>query len=63
MVIVFEPLGMRMCYLRLKRIFFNISIINAHASSDNKEEEFYEKLRRAYDKLPANGISTRISVT
>jgi hypothetical protein len=56
-VIGFEPLGMRMCYLRLKSRFFNIRMINAHAPTEDKEkEEFYEKLERAYDKLPANGI-------
>jgi hypothetical protein len=51
---------MRMCYLRLKSRFFYISIINAHALSEDKEEEekeeFYENLERAYNKLPANGI-------
>jgi hypothetical protein len=60
MVIGFEPLGMRMCYLRLKSRFFNISTINAHAPTEDKEEggkdSFYKKLERAYDKLPANNI-------
>jgi hypothetical protein len=39
MVIGFEPLGMRMCYLHLKSRFFNIAIINAHATTEDKEEE------------------------
>jgi hydroxypyruvate isomerase len=60
MVTGFEPLGMRMCYVHLKSRFFNISIINAHAPTEDKEEEeekaFYENLERAYDKLPANDI-------
>jgi hypothetical protein len=60
MVIGSEPLGMRMCYLHLKSRFFNIGIINAHAPTEDKEEEFYEKLERAYDKFPANDI--RITV-
>jgi hypothetical protein len=60
MAIGFEPPGMRLCYLHLKSRFFNISIINAHAPTEDKEEEeeeaFYEKLKRAYDELPANDI-------
>jgi exonuclease III len=60
MVRGFEPLGIRMCYLRLKSGFFNISVINAHAPTEDKEKEkkkeFCEKLGRAYDKLPANDI-------
>jgi exonuclease III len=60
MVIGFEPLGMRMCYLRLKSRLFNIIIINVHAPTEDKEEEekgaLYEKLERAYDKLPAINI-------
>jgi hypothetical protein len=62
MVINFEPLGMRMCYLHLKSRLFNISIIKNHASTEDKEEEeneeFYEKLERAYYKLPADEIRT-----
>jgi exonuclease III len=60
MVIGFQPLGKRMCYLRLKSGFFNFSIINVHAPTGDKEKEvkepFYEKLEGAYDKLPANDI-------
>jgi hypothetical protein len=59
MVMGFEPLGTRMCYLSLISRFFKISIINAQASTEVKEEEdeeFYKQLERAYDKLPANDI-------
>jgi exonuclease III len=51
---------MRMCYLRLKSRFYNISLINAHAPTEDKKEEekeaFYEKWERSCDKLPANDI-------
>jgi endonuclease/exonuclease/phosphatase family metal-dependent hydrolase len=50
---------MRMCYLCLKRRFFNTRIINERAPTEDKEEEEQEefyKLERAYDKLPANDI-------
>jgi hypothetical protein len=46
MVLGFEPLGMKMCYLHLKSRFFNIGIINARALTEDEEEEFYEKLER-----------------
>jgi exonuclease III len=32
-----EPLGKRICYLRLKSRVFNISIINAHAPTEHKK--------------------------
>jgi hypothetical protein len=58
MVIGFEPLGIRICYLRLKIRVFNIIVISAHAPTEDKEdeekEEFCEKLERAYDKLRDN---------
>jgi exonuclease III len=61
MVRGFEPLGMRMRYLRLKSRFFNITVINAHAPTEEEEKDgFYEKLETAYDKLLANDI--RITV-
>jgi hypothetical protein len=41
-VIGFEPLSTRMCCLRLKGRFFNISIINEHVTTEDKEEEDIE---------------------
>jgi len=42
-----------MCWLRIRRKFFNYSIINAHAQredkSDTKKDVFYDGLRNLYD--------------
>ncbi|XP_055387910.1 craniofacial development protein 2-like [Condylostylus longicornis] len=60
LVIDFKELNPRMCCLRLKGKFFNTSIINVHAQtedkSDEEEEEFYEELERIYDNCPKNDI-------
>jgi hypothetical protein len=43
-----------------KTRFFNLSIINAHTPTEDKEEEekdqFYYLLNRTYDKAPSNDI-------
>jgi hypothetical protein len=40
-----------MCYLCMKRRFFNIRIINAHAPTEDKEEEEKEEFCRITPKL------------
>src|SRR5436189_2343507 len=56
----FNPISERMCSIRLKCIKRNISIINVHAPTEEKEEEvkdvFYESLGIEYDKLPIHDI-------
>jgi hypothetical protein len=58
MVMAFEPLCMKLCYLCLKSRLFYTSIIDAHAPTEDQEEEekeeFYENLETAYANLPAN---------
>jgi hypothetical protein len=48
LVINFTPISERLCVLRLKDIFFNYSLINIHAPTNDSEEEakdaFYEQL-------------------
>lgn len=55
-VLNFIPIDERLCVLRIKGRFFNYSLINVHAptndASDDIKEEFYEKLREAYRKCP-----------
>ncbi len=60
LVINFSPMNDRLCILRIKGRFFNYSLLNAHAptndTSDDIKEEFYEALRRAYDNCPNHDV-------
>ncbi|XP_058456421.1 craniofacial development protein 2-like [Malaya genurostris] len=59
-VIGWCPVSDRMCRLRIKGRFFNISIINVHSphlgSSDDDKDEFYAQLEREYDRCPRHDI-------
>lgn len=59
-VLDFKPVNERICRIRLKGKFFNTSIINAHAPTEDKtddiKEDFYDVLGRTYDQCPANDI-------
>ncbi|EJU6350860.1 endonuclease/exonuclease/phosphatase family protein, partial [Salmonella enterica] len=50
------PINERLCMLRLKSKFYNISIICAHAPTEDANEEvkdfFYEQLDKAYSTIP-----------
>lgn len=52
LIIGFEPISPRICRLCLRSRFYNYSIINCHAPTENKnrqeKETFYEDLERAY---------------
>jgi endonuclease/exonuclease/phosphatase family metal-dependent hydrolase len=54
------PISPRMCRLRIKGRFFNISIINVHSphlgSTDDDKDEFYAQLEREYDRCPTHDI-------
>jgi hypothetical protein len=56
----FTPINERLCILRVKGGFFNNSLINIHAPTNDSEEEakdqFYEKLERAYSACPKNDV-------
>jgi len=49
-----------MCILRLKGQFFDYSLINVHAPTEEKEDEikdqFYSELKTAYQSCPKNDI-------
>lgn len=52
----FEPIGDRMCKLKLKGRFRNVSIISAYAPTEEATDEekitFYDKLDRECSKIP-----------
>lgn len=58
LVLDFDPVSKRICVLRIKSRFFNLSIINAHALIEDKNEgtkdDFYKILERVYDSRPKN---------
>lgn len=60
LVIGFKPISSRLCVLRIKERFLNISLINVHAPTEDKPEvekdEFYSDLEEAYNKCPKNDI-------
>lgn len=54
--IKFYSINERMCYLWIRGKFINISLINIHAPTEDKnddiKDEFFEKLENVYDSLP-----------
>lgn len=56
----FTPVDERLATIRIKAKFFNISLICAHAPTEDKDEQtkdiFYERLERAYDRCPDHDI-------
>jgi hypothetical protein len=55
-----NPVNERLCSLRMKRKFFNITLICVHAPAKVKDDEqkdiFYDKLERLYMKSPKHDI-------
>ena len=52
----FQSKPLRMCWLRIRGKFFNYSIINAHAPTEDKSDieknAFYDGLRNLYNACP-----------
>lgn len=59
-VIGFDPVDERLCTLRIRGKFFNYTLINVYAPTEEKDNEdkeiFYEKLVEVYDKAPNRDI-------
>uniref|UniRef100_A0A1B0CKX3 Reverse transcriptase domain-containing protein n=2 Tax=Lutzomyia longipalpis TaxID=7200 RepID=A0A1B0CKX3_LUTLO len=55
-VIRFTPVSDRICHLRMRGKFRNLSLVSVYAPTeeyqDSDKEEFYESLTRVYDSLP-----------
>lgn len=55
-IIDFQPISETLCTLRLRGKFYNVSIVNAHAPTEDKDDNvktaFYNKLEKVIDKLP-----------
>ena len=59
-VLDFKAADERICVLRIKTRLQNISVINMHAPTEEKEElekgAFYQKVEEKYDSCPSNDI-------
>ena len=59
-VLDFKAVDERICVLRIKTKFHNLSFINVHAPTEEKEEiekeVFYQKVEEVYDSCPSNDI-------
>ena len=59
-VLDFKAIYERICALRIKTKFHNLSFINVHAPTEEKEEiekeGFYQKVEEVYDSCPSNDI-------
>ena len=55
-IIGFEPINSRLCKVRIKGKFFNITVVNAYTPTENAKEEqkeqFCEDLNRCCDQTP-----------
>ncbi|PNF29447.1 hypothetical protein B7P43_G04559 [Cryptotermes secundus] len=54
----FKPISERICTLRIRTKFFNMTLMNVHALTEEKEEEvkdyFYQQMEETYDSIPSN---------
>jgi exonuclease III len=59
-ILRFEPVNKRLCWIRVRGKFKNCSIINAHAPTEDKEDEekdkFYLELETACSQCPRHDI-------
>jgi len=59
-ILSFEPYNERLCKLRIKGRFNNLSIISARAATEEKtdeeKEKFYEDLQTIHNKIPKHDI-------
>jgi len=55
-IIGFEPINSRLCKIRIKGKFYNTTVVNVYAPTENakdeQKEQFYEDLNRCCDQVP-----------
>jgi len=60
LVMDFKAISTRICTLRIKRKFFNYTIINVHAprevSTEEEKESFYDLLQKTYEDSPSYDV-------
>ncbi|XP_054082831.1 craniofacial development protein 2 isoform X1 [Zeugodacus cucurbitae] len=59
-VLAFTPVDERLATIRIKARFFNITLICAHAPTEEKDDvtkdAFYERLERTYERCPRHDV-------
>jgi len=59
-ILGFETISYRICKLRTKGKFYNITLINIYAPIEDKEEDIkeqcYEELQRTQDRVPKHDV-------
>lgn len=60
LVMDFQAISERICILRIRGRFSNISLVNLHAETKDKDERtkdaFYQQLERVFDNLPLSDV-------
>lgn len=59
-ILNFEAISDRLCMLRLKGKFCNITLVNAHAPTEDKtteeKDDFYDVLEQAYNRMAGHDM-------
>jgi hypothetical protein len=60
-ILGFEPISDRICKLRVKGKFYNTTLINIYAPTEDKggeiKEQFYEELQRTQGRVPKQDVT------
>jgi exonuclease III len=60
-ILGFEPISDRICKLKVKGKFHNMTLINIYAPTEDKEEgikeQFYEELQRTQNRIPKHDVT------
>jgi exonuclease III len=66
-ILGFEPIFEYICKLRVRGKFYNMTLINLYAPTEDKEEktkeQFYEELQRTHDRVPKHDVTITLGDT